>query len=120
MVATYPLAEVAEAQKASGLIVHGVVGHDHWSKPLSDPSPAVRQAGRDSFIGTLHDCKAYGGTTALLVPGRVNKRGAGLLSSMIRYASASLHISAMRITICPSVVRATVYAPPSVCEPRIT
>jgi L-ribulose-5-phosphate 3-epimerase len=67
-------AEVAEAQKASGLIVHGVVGHDHWAKPLSDPSPAVRQAGRDSFIGTLHDCKAYGGTTALLVPGRVNKR----------------------------------------------
>ena len=43
-------------------------------KPLSDPSEAVRRAGRESFIGTLRDCKAYGGTTALLVPGRVNKQ----------------------------------------------
>lgn len=65
--------EVERAKQASGLIVHGVVGHDHWAKPLSDPSESVRKAGRDSFIETLHDCKAYGGTTALLVPGRVNK-----------------------------------------------
>ena len=34
----------------------------------------VRKAGRDSFIGSLHDCKAYGGTTALLVPGKVLKQ----------------------------------------------
>jgi hexulose-6-phosphate isomerase len=66
--------EVAQAKKESGLIVHGVVGHKHWAKPLSDPSAAVRQAGRESFIGSLHDCKAYGGTTALLVPGRVTKQ----------------------------------------------
>jgi hexulose-6-phosphate isomerase len=66
--------EVAQAQKESGLIVHGVVGHKHWAKPLSDPSEAVRLAGRESFIGSLHDCKAYGGTTALLVPGRVTKQ----------------------------------------------
>jgi L-ribulose-5-phosphate 3-epimerase len=66
--------EVAQAKKESGLIVHGAVGYEHWHKPLSDPSPAVRQAGRESFIGTLHDCKAYGGTTALLVPGRVTKQ----------------------------------------------
>jgi L-ribulose-5-phosphate 3-epimerase len=67
-------AEAAQAIKESGLIVHGVVGYRHWEKPLSDPSEAVRKAGRDSFIGTLHDCKAYGGTTALLVPGRVTKQ----------------------------------------------
>jgi len=66
--------EAVRAKKASGLIIHGVVGHDHWSKPLSDPSESVRKAGRDSFIETLRDCKAYGGTTALLVPGRVNKQ----------------------------------------------
>jgi len=66
--------EVAKAKKESGLVVHGVVGYDHWGKPLSDPSEAVRRAGRESFIGTLRDCKAYGGTTALLVPGRVNKQ----------------------------------------------
>jgi L-ribulose-5-phosphate 3-epimerase len=66
--------EAVRAKDKSGLIIHGVVGHDHWAKPLSDPSPTVRQAGRDSFIGSLRDCKAYGGTTALLVPGRVTKQ----------------------------------------------
>jgi hexulose-6-phosphate isomerase len=66
--------EVAHAKRDSGLIVHGVVGYEHWAKPLSDPSETVRKAGRDSFIGSLHDCKAYGGTTALLVPGRVTKQ----------------------------------------------
>jgi hexulose-6-phosphate isomerase len=66
--------EVAQAKKESGLVVHGVVGYEHWHKLLSDPSPSVRQAGRESFIGTLRDCKAYGGTTALLVPGRVTKQ----------------------------------------------
>jgi L-ribulose-5-phosphate 3-epimerase len=65
--------EVRRAKDESGLVVHGVVGYDHWRKPLSDPDPAVRQAGRESFIGCLHDCKAYGGTTALLVPGKVLK-----------------------------------------------
>ena len=53
-------------------------------------------------------------------PGRVSSRGAGLSWSMMRYASASLHWSAMRTTICPIVARASVYAPPSVCEPRMT
>lgn len=65
--------EVRKAKEKSGLIVHGVVGHDHWHKPLSDPSPAVRKAGHDSFVGSLRDCKAYGGSTALLVPGKVTK-----------------------------------------------
>ena len=65
--------EVRRAKEESGLVVHGVVGYDHWGKPLSDPDPAVRKAGRESFIGSLHDCKAYGGTTALLVPGKVLK-----------------------------------------------
>ena len=65
--------EVRRAKAESGLVVHGVVGYEHWRKPLSDPDPAVRKAGRESFIVTLQDCRAYGGTTALLVPGRVLK-----------------------------------------------
>jgi len=65
--------EVSRAKDESGLVVHGVVGYDHWRKPLSDPDPDVRKAGRENFIGCLHDCKAYGGTTALLVPGKVQK-----------------------------------------------
>jgi L-ribulose-5-phosphate 3-epimerase len=65
--------DVRRAKEETGLVVHGVVGYEHWRKLLSDPDPAVRKAGRESFIGCLHDCKAYGGTTALLVPGKVVK-----------------------------------------------
>lgn len=65
---------VQDARDKSGLIVHGVVGYDHWKKPLSDPDPSVRAAGVESFKGSLRDCKAYGGTTALLVPAKVTKQ----------------------------------------------
>lgn len=67
-------AEVLAAQKESGLIVHGVVAYAHWKQPLSDADPAVRQAGLDSLMTAIRDCKAYGGTTVLLVPAVVNKQ----------------------------------------------
>jgi hexulose-6-phosphate isomerase len=53
--------------------VHGVVSYDHWGKPLSDPDPAVRKAGLESFQGALRDAKAYGATSVLLVPGKCTK-----------------------------------------------
>ncbi|MEX2218732.1 MAG: sugar phosphate isomerase/epimerase family protein [Phycisphaerales bacterium] len=68
-----PESEVAEAVKATGLPVHGVVDSVHWQKPLSDPSPAVRDEGRRALETALHACKAYGGTTVLLVPAVVSK-----------------------------------------------
>ncbi|MCA9117611.1 MAG: sugar phosphate isomerase/epimerase [Planctomycetaceae bacterium] len=65
--------EVNKAQEKTGLKVHGVVGYDHWSMPLSDPDPKVRAAGLESFKGAMRDCAAYGGTSALLVPGKCTK-----------------------------------------------
>ena len=65
--------EVLEAQDKTGLIVHGVVAYDHWRQPLSSPDPAVRGAGLESFRGAIRDSKAYGGTTVLLVVGKVEK-----------------------------------------------
>ena len=65
---------VQDARDKSGLIVHGVVGYDHWRKPLSDPDANVRAAGLESLKGALRDSKAYGGTTVLLVPGKVTKQ----------------------------------------------
>lgn len=65
--------EVNAAQEKTGLVVHGVVGYDHWKLPLSDPDPKVRKAGVESFRGAMRDCAAYGGTSALLVAGRCTK-----------------------------------------------
>lgn len=65
--------EVLKARDESGLIVHGVVDYDHWRLPLSHPDPAVREKGLESLKTALRDCKAYGGTTVLLVVGIVNK-----------------------------------------------
>ena len=66
-------AEVNEAQKSSGLIVHGVVDYVHWGQPLSHPDEKVRTAGIKGLETAIRDSKAYGGTTVLLVPGVVNK-----------------------------------------------
>ncbi len=63
--------EVAQAKEASGLEVHGVVDSVHWEKRLSDPNPEVRAAGLDALKTALRASKAYGGTSVLLVPGRV-------------------------------------------------
>lgn len=66
--------EVKNAQAESGLIVHGVVDYIHWGKPLSDPDAAVRAEGVEGLKTALRDCKAYGGTTVLLVPAVVSKK----------------------------------------------
>lgn len=65
--------EVLKARDESGLIVHGVVDYVHWKEPLSHPDPAMREKGLDGLKQALRDCKAYGGTTVLLVVGIVNK-----------------------------------------------
>lgn len=66
--------DVKKAQDESGLIVHGVVDYKHWGKPLSDPDPSVRAEGLEGLKTAIRDCKAYGGTTVLLVPAVVNKQ----------------------------------------------
>jgi len=65
--------EVLKARDASGLIIASVVDSVHWSQTLGDPNPSVRKAGLDGLTTSLHDCKAYGATSVLLVPAVVNE-----------------------------------------------
>ena len=65
------LDEVLAAKAATGLEIPGVVDSVHWRQPLSSPDAAVRAAGRAALETALRDCRAYGGTTVLLVPARV-------------------------------------------------
>lgn len=64
--------EILAARDSSGVTITGVVDSVHWSKPLSHPDPAVRMEGRHALERAMLDCRAYGGTTVLLVPGVVN------------------------------------------------
>jgi len=65
--------EVLDAFAATGLKPASCCCDTHWKKPLSDPDPAVRQAGLDGLIQALRDAKAYGASSVLLVPAVVNK-----------------------------------------------
>ena len=65
--------EVLRARDKTGLVIHGVSGSRHWKDTLSDPDPAVVERGLDAIRQELEDCKAYGGTTVLLVPAVVTK-----------------------------------------------
>ena len=60
--------EIFKARDITGLEIPGVVNSYHWKYPLSDPDPKVRAQCVESMKTALRDCKAYGGTTVLLVP----------------------------------------------------
>ncbi len=66
--------EVLDARDKTGLIIHGVSGSRHWREPLSDPDPNVVARGIAAIRQEFVDCKAYGGTTVLVVPAVVNKK----------------------------------------------
>jgi hexulose-6-phosphate isomerase len=66
--------EILEAKEKSGIELPSVINNDHWSKPLSDPDPAVRAACIESVATSLQDIKDYGGDTVLVVPGVVNEK----------------------------------------------
>ena len=65
-------AAAVEACKKTGIVIHGVVDSSHWSLRHSDPKPEVREKAMHDLVGAINDCKTYGGTTVLLVPGRVS------------------------------------------------
>jgi hexulose-6-phosphate isomerase len=67
-------AEVLAARDKTGLVIHGVSGGRHWQDPLSDPDPKVVERGLAAIEQEFRDCKAYGGTTVLLVPAVVSKK----------------------------------------------
>ena len=66
--------EVLEARDKTGLVIHGVSGSRHWQDTLSDPDPAVVERGMAAIRQEFDDCRAYGGTTVLVVPAVVNPK----------------------------------------------
>jgi L-ribulose-5-phosphate 3-epimerase len=64
--------DILAARDKTGLEIPGVVNSVHWKSPLSHPDAMVRKECFDSMITALNDCREYGGTTVLLVPGVVN------------------------------------------------
>ncbi|MEX0936552.1 MAG: sugar phosphate isomerase/epimerase family protein [Pirellulales bacterium] len=71
------LEDVLRAREESGLTIHGVVDSRHWNDDyrLSHPDAEVRARGVEALQTALRDSKAYGGTSVLLVPGRVGPDG---------------------------------------------
>ncbi|HVX10861.1 MAG TPA: sugar phosphate isomerase/epimerase family protein [Pirellulales bacterium] len=65
--------EVLRARDETSLPIHGVVDSVHWNDTLSHSDPAVRARGVAALEQALRDSKAYGGTTVLLVPGKVER-----------------------------------------------
>jgi L-ribulose-5-phosphate 3-epimerase len=68
------LNEVLSARDKTGLTIHGVSGSRHWQDALSDPDPQVVARGMAAIRQEFADCKAYGGTTVLVVPAVVNRK----------------------------------------------
>lgn len=54
-----------------GLPIHGTVCAGHWSDRLSSPDAAIREKGRKNLEQALRDTRALGGSSVLLVPGKV-------------------------------------------------
>ncbi|MEJ2076909.1 MAG: sugar phosphate isomerase/epimerase [Acidobacteriota bacterium] len=65
--------EVLKARDAVDFPIPSVIDSVHWQKPLSDPDPAVREAGRKGLEEALHDARTYGASSVLLVPAVVRK-----------------------------------------------
>lgn len=65
--------EIIEARDKTGLDIPSVICSKHWSSPLSSPDPSVRAQCVEAMKTALNDCKAYGGSSVLLVPAVVNK-----------------------------------------------
>lgn len=70
---TLPMKEVLEARDKTGLEIPGVVCGATWRSQLSHRDPAVREKGVNLVKQSLNDCKQYGGTTVLVIPGVVGE-----------------------------------------------
>ena len=60
------------AIRETGVPVHGVVDGVHWNQRLSSPDPKVRDVGRRALEQAIRDTHAIGGSSVLLVPGKVS------------------------------------------------
>ena len=64
-------AEYAAARAKTGIAIHGKVCGWHWKTRLSSPDAAVRAKGQELLANDLRAVNALGGSSVLLVPGRV-------------------------------------------------
>jgi len=67
----YSAEETKKCIAETGLNVPGVVDSVHWNERLSDPSEEVRAKGLEALRTAVKYCKDIGGTSVLLVPGKV-------------------------------------------------
>ncbi len=63
--------EIVAAKNETGMIIHGVVNSIHWNIRMSDPDEGMRTKSTEHMMNAMRDCKKFGGTTVLLVPGKV-------------------------------------------------
>ena len=68
-----PMKEVLQARDKTGLEIPGVVCGATWKSQLSHRDPAIRAEGVRLVKQSLNDCKQYGGTTVLVIPGVVGE-----------------------------------------------
>ncbi len=60
-----------EATAKTGGMIHGLVNGGHWGTRLSDPNPATREKARQNLENAVKRSAALGGSSVLLVPGKV-------------------------------------------------
>lgn len=64
--------EALKASRKTGLPLHGVVDSIHWGTRLSDPKHEARAKALEGLKTAIRDAHRIGGTSVLLVPGRVS------------------------------------------------
>ena len=92
--------EVIKARDETGIIIHGVSGSRHWQDTLSDPDPKVVERGLEAIRKEFDDCKAYGGTTVLVVP--------AVVKPTVSYRDAYTRSQAAIKTLIPDAEKAGV------------
>jgi len=67
--------EAIDAEKATGIKIHGVIDSVHWNPThaLSHPDPVVRASGLGALLGAILIAETVGADTVLLVPGVVRE-----------------------------------------------
>ena len=61
-----------DAWLETGIMVHGLVNGGHWGVRFSDPNEATREKARRNLENAIRRASALGGSSVLLVPGKVN------------------------------------------------
>jgi hexulose-6-phosphate isomerase len=64
--------EIKDAAAKAGITIHSVMNADHWKYPLSSADPEVVAKSVKGMETSLHNAKAWGADSVLLVPAVVN------------------------------------------------